>query len=69
MQEHRGYEDLTVGTSYHFEDESNSTIDGILGRSIPKPGRIALHRLGHYLDLPSSLSPNYSSINKVSESR
>jgi hypothetical protein len=51
IQEMKGYENLTVGTSYLFEDESNSTIDGILARSIPKPGRIALQRLGWHLDL------------------
>jgi hypothetical protein len=61
MQEMKGYENLTVGTSYLFEDESNSTIGGILARSIPKPGRIALQRLGGHLDLSFSRYSNYSS--------
>jgi hypothetical protein len=64
MQEWRGYEKLTVGTSYLFEDTLNSTtaIRGKLAESLPKPGRIALHRLGQYLDLPFSTSSNHSSI-------
>lgn len=67
MQEMKGYENLTVGTSYLFEDESNSTIDGILARSIPKPGRISLQRLGQHLDLPFSLSSNHSSMNNENQ--
>jgi hypothetical protein len=64
IQQMRGYENLTVGTSYLFEDESNSTIGGFLARSIPKPGRITLQKLGRHLDLPSSFYRNYSSLNK-----
>jgi hypothetical protein len=60
IQEMKGYGNLTVGTSYLFEDESNSTMDGIFARSIPKPGRITLQRLGRHLDLPFSLSLNDS---------
>ncbi|EUC45273.1 hypothetical protein COCMIDRAFT_36950 [Bipolaris oryzae ATCC 44560] len=58
LGEFRMYEQAPVGISYILEDESKtSTYSGDGGKvanSIPKPGRIALHRLGQHLDLPSS---------------
>jgi hypothetical protein len=58
LGEFRLYEQATVGTSYLLEDESNrsgfSGGSGKVASSIPKPGRIALHRLGRHLDLDTA---------------